>query len=362
MQSREIPLDQLLLDPNNYRLQESDTFMMVNTERFSEEGVQDRTLTRLGRHSLRELVNSIRSNGFLEIERIVVTPYEHDDEKFLVIEGNRRIAALRILREEHRGGIDVPDQVIATFDAVPCLVADNEGEAFFKEALMGIRHVGGIKEWGGFQRAKLIADLRDGHDLEAGEVADRLGMHVQEVNRRYRAYKCLQQMQNDEEYGEYANPAMYPIFHEAVSLPVLREWAGWDAATNAFKNDENRDLFYSLITPHINEEDPNPDAEPAQPKIKSYGDVRQLRDILPNDEARACLLQDDKSLLDAQTIAKRDEISRKWRSEVGEASTALKKISAIEVEGFDDDDLTIINALVETAKRVIAIHKRLKGG
>ena len=49
---------------------------------------------------------------------------------------------------------------------------------------MGIRHVGGIKQWGGYQRAKLIADLRDEHDLEPGDIAEKLALSVVEVNRR----------------------------------------------------------------------------------------------------------------------------------------------------------------------------------
>jgi hypothetical protein len=42
---------------------------------------------------LTELKNSILANGFLDFERIVVQPYEPVDGLFLVIEGNRRVAA-----------------------------------------------------------------------------------------------------------------------------------------------------------------------------------------------------------------------------------------------------------------------------
>ncbi|MGY6551659.1 MAG: hypothetical protein ACXIT4_07140 [Erythrobacter sp.] len=361
MQARNISLDDLLLDPNNYRLQDNDSFNLVNEQRFAEESVQERTQKKLEKHSLKELVNSIRANGFLEIERIVVTPYEYAPGKYLVIEGNRRVAALRKLREDHEGGIDVPAQVQGVFEAVPCIVAEGQEEAFFKEALMGIRHVGGIKEWGGFQRAKLIADLRDTHGLDAGNIADRIGMTVHEVNRRYRAFSALRQMENDEEFGEYAGPMMYPIFHEAVSLPVLRDWAGWNPNTSTFENDENRELFYSLISPAASEEDED-DKEEKDAKITSYIQVRQLKDIIPNDEARACLFQKEKSLLDAQTIARRDEISKQWRSEVGEATTALKKISALEVMQFGEDDIRILRDVSETAQRVMDIYQKLKEG
>jgi hypothetical protein len=62
-----------------------------------------------------------------------------------VIEGNRRVAALRQIREEQASGIQVPQHVAAVLDAVPCLIVDQkEGQdPYFRETLMGIRHVGG---------------------------------------------------------------------------------------------------------------------------------------------------------------------------------------------------------------------------
>jgi len=211
MKAEAISLNDLLLDPNNYRLQEQDSFAQIEPNRFHLDRVQSGTLSRLRRENIRPLRDSIYSNGFLEIERIVVTPYEHADGKYLVIEGNRRIAALLQLREEYETGINVPQSVVDVFEAVPCLVVDGKGqETFFREAIMGIRHVGGIKEWGGFQRAKLISDLQDTHLLDSASIAQRLGLSVQEVNRRYRAFRALQQMSEDEVYSEYATAAMYP--------------------------------------------------------------------------------------------------------------------------------------------------------
>ncbi len=131
---------------------------------------------------------------------------------------------------------------------------------------MGVRHVSGIKEWGGFQRAELIAVLKDQHGMDSGEIADRLALTTQEVNRRYRAVKVLEQMQLSESYGLYARPDMYPIFHEAVSLPVVRTWLGWDEANVRFTNEETIGHFYSLVTPEESDEE-----EPKEPKITISG-------------------------------------------------------------------------------------------
>ena len=356
MEPRPIPLNELLLDPNNYRLQEQEGFSTYPDHRFHIDRVQDKTRRRLQNENLGPLRNSIVANGFLEIERIVVVPYEHEVDKYLVIEGNRRVAALLNIREEHAGGVEIPGNVVRVFDAVPCLVVDGtDQEAYFREAIMGIRHVGGIRQWGGYQRASLVANMRDNHQLDASVISERIGLSVIEVNRRYRAFKALQQMKGDENYGEHATAQLYPLFHEAVSLPDVREWLGWNTETFTFDDDEQREIFYQLISPRIPEH-----GEALPPKLKAFSDVRSLREILPNGEAKADLLQMEREFVDALTIANRDKMSQRWRNEVNEARTALANIPALEVEQFEEADIQAIQGLIDTAETILVIHGRAR--
>lgn len=162
MRPLDINIDALLLDPNNYRLQDEQGFRVTPDDRFDTDQVQRSTFQKIKNTGIKELKESIIANGFLPIERIVVASYGKATtaNHFLVIEGNRRVAALRQIKDEIAGGVEIPHGVEQTLRAVPCLVIEEEGrDAFFRETLMGIRHVGGIKEWGGYQRAKLIADL-----------------------------------------------------------------------------------------------------------------------------------------------------------------------------------------------------------
>ena len=193
---------------------------------FALDAVQTRTFKSLQDEAMKDLIRSIRSNGFLAIERIIVAPYNEKDGTFLVLEGNRRVAALQILSREMTEGVDMSPSLKETFLKVPCFVANNQKEPYFKEMLMGIRHVGGIKKWSGYQEAKLITDLTDRYSLAASDIADRLGMNTPEVTRRYRAFKALQQMQDDDVYADFAKPHLYSLFHEAVALPTVRKWLG----------------------------------------------------------------------------------------------------------------------------------------
>ncbi|MBO9399745.1 ParB N-terminal domain-containing protein [Shimia sp. R9_3] len=354
LQAQDLKLDSLLLDPNNYRLQDNDTFQSIAPERFHLERVQKGTFDRLLREGVKVLRDSIASNGFLPIERIVVVPYEHQDGKYLVIEGNRRVAALRQLSSEYEAGIELSPGVVAVFEAVPCIVVEENGEvAFFKETLMGVRHVGGIQEWGGFQRAKLIADLRDTHGVDLSDVAQRLGLTPNEVNRRYRAFKALEQMQGDDEFSDLATAKLYPIFHEAVSVPLVRDWLGWDPATFSFNNAETLENFYRLITPR-----PATDEGAEKPaKIATYSDVRNLREILVNPDAKADLLDLERGITDALSIARTKEKSRRWRVEVSDANTALVNIGALELNGFTEQDWRLLEELRATTQALLDIRR-----
>lgn len=356
MRAENLRLDDLLLDPNNYRLQDEEGFRPTAEDRYHLEQVQRTTLLRLRETGLKELHDSIIANGFLPIERIVVVPYSHGEgeHRYLVIEGNRRVAALKQIAEELSGGVDIPRAVEAVLEGVPCLVADEEGQdPYFRETLMGIRHVGGIKQWGGYQRAKLIADLRDGHGLEAPEVAAKLGLSTREVNRRYRAFKALQQMRDSDDFGDFAEPALYPLFHEAVEGAEVKEWLGWDANSNKFCKADALAEFYALITTSQADDG----AGEIAPKIKTYGDVRQLKNILLNAEARRYLLDPERTFLDALTVANREELSRKWRNEIAEAAASLEGIGALEVPNFSPDDVALLERMIFAATQIRDLYR-----
>ena len=359
MRAAELDIGSLVLDPNNYRLQDEEGFRVTPPERFHLEQVQRATYQRLKATGLKELHNSIVANGFLPIERVVVTPCCNGAPpgSHLVIEGNRRVAALKQIAEEIGGGVEMPQSLVECMNRVPCLIVEaGEGGPFFKETLMGIRHVGGIKEWGGYQRAKLIADLRDMHRLDPSDVAAKLGLTTREVNRRYRAFKALQQMRDDDEFADLAEPALYPIFHEAIAGVEIREWLGWNQDTSTFDHAEHLHVFYGLITPST----PEDGGSERAPKLRTFSDVRQLKNVLPNPDARRYLLDPERSFLDALTVANCEELSKKWRNELTEATASLEGIGALEVRNFSDDDVALLDRLANAVSQIKEVYEALR--
>lgn len=337
-----IDQSKLLLDPNNYRFQDIENFVYAKEDRFHEDSVQERAMRRIRTESnLIDLKRSILRSGFMEVERLVVRPYPYIEDRWVVIEGNRRLAAARWLLDDHEAGADVPDELIESIRELPVAIAEeHSSDEVFRASLMGIRHVSGIDEWGGYQRAKLVAVMRDDLGLDTSDVAERLGLSATEVNRRYRAYKALQQMQNHEEYGEYAKPSLYPIFHEAVSLPVVKDWLEWNEETAEFQNEENVARFYKMLISREHD-----GSETIEPKIRGYMQVRELRRILPNSEARRLLLDEERPLEDALAAVKKEEFSRLWQSEVSNAIDALENMGIEELKRIDKHGLDLLSKL-----------------
>jgi hypothetical protein len=281
----EITPGQLLLDPNNYRFHDIRGYKEVKQKaRYQETGVQDRALALLKETTafdLGSLRDSIRTNGYIPVEQIVVVPYEDDalgNRRYLVIEGNRRAASLKTLLADYAAGaIDLSEKIRTSLEniSVVVLVGSQEEIDSYQRTLMAIRHISGIGEWGPYQQAKLVVEMFEETGATLGAVAQKIGISSREVARRYRASKALRQMEEDEEFSEFAEPRLYSFFHEAVSQPKVREWLGFNDQTYKSENEEARRLFFELLSPM------ELDSEKRGPKLSSANQqVRQLKDIV----------------------------------------------------------------------------------
>ncbi len=303
--------DRLLLDPNNYRFHDLDAYKpVVSRRRYGEASVQTRAMNLLQsmeEFELPALKDSILTNGYVRLEQIVVEEYDQDDngKRYLVVEGNRRVAAIRLLLDEYQNAlITIPNDTLATLKKLPALEIEGSQEerAIFRQTLMAIRHVAGIREWGPYQQAKLIAELYEQEERQFGKVAQRVGIKAQEVGRRYRAIKALKQMEEDEEFGEYAIPKLYALFHEAISAPVVKKWLGWSDENFLAENPDARRAFYELLVPRT------VDGEALPAKIKDVRQVRKLKSIVDKPLPLSILLDPERSLEDAENAAQSEII------------------------------------------------------
>ena len=349
-------LDQLLLDPNNYRFLDMNQYTEAQPNRVHEVSVQQRAedLVKLdGREELRALKESIQANGYVALETLVIKPYQFKKDTFLVVEGNRRVAAMRWLMRDREGGSPVSDHLIKTFDELPAIVLRGEQGASktLQQVLMGLRHVSGIKQWGGYQRAKLVVELIDDFSLDLSQAAKQIGMSPHEASRRYRALKALEQMQKDDDFGTLADPKMYRLFHEAVSVVKVKDWLEWHDDEYRFAEDRNLEKFYKLLVPHT-PEDEEESGRAREPKIRTYLDVRNLRDILGNIEAEECLFDPDKSFNEALAVAKASTAPN-WTPRIKAASQTLTKMPTSTLKSLSPAAVSPLKELYDLLKETL---------
>jgi hypothetical protein len=129
---------------------------------------------------LLEVATSIADQGYFEGEPLLVTKH---GSKYHVIEGNRRLAALKLLNRQ----VEVPDgrlsidEVVENAnhrpDKVPCLIFEDGHEVL---RYLGFRHITGIKSWSSLQKARYLKRLKETfyNDIEGKTLLTRLAREI----------------------------------------------------------------------------------------------------------------------------------------------------------------------------------------
>lgn len=191
-----VNIDNLQLDPRNPRLGRH--FIAKNPS-------QAEVLHRMKDWTLDELAVSFLESGFWTQEALVITSEKSGrSKKDVVVEGNRRLAALKLLDQAAQGeavpqkwktlvkGVGKPK--LKKLTSVPCVRADSRKEV---QAYLGFRHVSGIKEWDPAEKAEFIAHLVDDEKLTYEQVMRRIGSKTPTVRQNYIAYRLLIQMETE---------------------------------------------------------------------------------------------------------------------------------------------------------------------
>jgi len=241
-----VKLEQLYLDPNNPRL-EIFGKEKITDARTVESRIQENCLNQISGEDIKDLIESIKTCGFWTVDRVVLRPL--GDNKYVVVEGNRRVAALKILEDQHeKGEISLPDNIrkgILEFEAIVYEGTDPD----IAWVVQGFRHTPGIKGWDDYPKAKFIANFEKESGKSPTEIASMFGMKPRaEVSQLIRSYYGFEQAKEDADYGEDLNPEKFGMFYNVVfRKPQIRDWLGWDDGQKRFTEEDNLSDFVSWI-------------------------------------------------------------------------------------------------------------------
>jgi hypothetical protein len=358
----EVAIEDLYLDPNNPRFADlADRVQPVARDRIMEDDVQRKALDRIldDRFEVTQLKDSFRTIGFLPVDRLVVTRLPLPG-KYVVIEGNRRTGAVKSLLDDYKNGeADLSPEVLASLQKLPILVLEEDDAAkqeHIARILQGVRHVSGIRPWGPYQQAQIVAMMLDDGKDQA-EICETLGLPKRRINVLRRSFYALAQMRADDDYGDKAKPALFSSFDEILRLPVVRDnWLDWDDEHNKFRSEEHRKMLYSWL---VGAEDDDGNKHP--PRINDHKEIRKLPQLM-GDATRFKRFCDDPALGidDAMQGITSAKPTIDWRNEVQSLLNILNQVPAVDLESASDDDQSLLSRVREVCDKHLKIidHSR----
>jgi hypothetical protein len=344
-----------MLDPNNPRFWSEKSARDVPDRKVPEPNHQASALEAISEHGVEELLTSILRNGFLPLDRIVVRPIEGHPDKYVVVEGNRRLAALKTLRRRIDDGIvnepGIDEEYLAALKASTdnfsvLIYQGGEGEQV-AWTFQGIRHISGIRSWQPAQQGKLVADLIDRDGLGFREAGQRLGLTPAAVGKRYRAYKALEQMRDDEEYRDRADNRFYSLFEESLSTQSVKAWLGWSDNDFKFHNRDQVRQFYSWIVP-------DEDNEEKKRRLHDPRHIKKLGSLIAGQHTTLLDQVDSHNISIETAFEKARETGPRhdWKSAVEDAALLLKDIPQSAIAEAPVEISTALDEVVKVIENI----------
>lgn len=274
-----INLSQLKFDPDNPRLPSG---------RSSERSAVLEYL--LESANLVDLMRSIGAQDFFPGEPLLVT--DDGDDKYTVIEGNRRYAACHLLSNpadapvKRRSVEAIAAEAEYRPNQLPCLVLPHSAIVGF----LGYRHITGIQEWSPLAKARYLRQLWNGEegpeewDERLRWIAKRIGSRSDYVARLLTALALFEEIDAASYYSIRdldEETLSFSLLALAMNRPVLANYIGLASGQDFDLEDLRTDRLESLTRWFFEE-----DAE-GRTRLGESRNVSALVAVLEDDQARA---------------------------------------------------------------------------
>ena len=351
-----VPVKQLALDCRNPRLIHA-----------SDEPNEVAIIAQLYRsEDLGELLQSIAANGYLDIEPLVVLK---ENENLTVLEGNRRLAAIRLFEKPYLAdGISkqtrlriaipsFPEKFRSTLQEVSVYRVESRAEA---RSFIGFKHINGAAKWQSYAKARFAAEwYRDGN-TSLKDIAAQIGDRHDTIKRMVNAIYVLEQAEKAEIFhlSDRASPRfnfshLYTALSRAPFMHFLgleEAWSRFDPKPNPVSTEKLDCLSEVLRWLYGSKE------EDIDPVILSQNpDIRHLAEVLESPEGLS-ILRATRSLTEAHlsTAPANQRFSEsliRARKEVREASNNLR--------GFDGRNRALLGIAEDISETAQAMHARM---
>ena len=216
-----IDINQLEFDKENPRL--------PDTAARKESDIIKYLATKTG---IEDLMNSIGVNGFFSGEAIIVQAV---NGKYTVLEGNRRLAALRLLQDPGSAG-NIRSIIRASEEAkhkpteIPAYIVNSRDKAL---QYLGFRHISGVQRWDPLAKArylKLLFDQISGNpENRYVEIAREIGSKSNAIRRNLDALAAYEVIKNRDFFsieGLDEETFQFGVFYTAIGNLEIASFVG----------------------------------------------------------------------------------------------------------------------------------------
>ena len=289
---------------------------------------------------VRELVQSIAASGFFQHEPLIVAT---EKRQKVVIEGNRRLAAVRVLLDPglvETTGYEIPKlskterRKLEELPTVP----ESRSDAW---RYLGFKHVNGPAKWSSYAKARYIADVHATYSVSLADIAEQIGDRHQTVQRLYRGLMVIEQAERLKVYDRedrfrtrFAFSHLYTgLDGDGISSFLdLKDSA--EESKNPVPAKRKKELGEFCVWLYGSKKDNRP------PVVQTQApDLWHLNDVLKSREATAAL-RDDSDLDNAY------ELSRPQNAvfeDVARAKRELTRARATLTTGYDKSEALLRN-------------------
>jgi ParB-like nuclease domain len=259
-----VPVAKLVPDPNNPRFTTADEDAVPSSE-ILDAAISGRTYRRMqptkeDPFRIGDLCRSIKENGWHPVDAMFVRRLPGSDDRYVVLEGNRRLTAINRLLEDEKLDKELR-QTIETISVLEVLDDGQDEEAIRNQItyLLGVRHHGSLKRWSAFaqaaniyQRYNELASETDAtfewDEAVAAEVASSLSIPVARVSERLRVFIAMKQLGALPAVaagGGEIKDRHYSLVEEALKRKDLKDFLPQNQETFSL-SDEATDRFLRL--------------------------------------------------------------------------------------------------------------------
>jgi len=282
-----------------------------------------------------DLMRSIAKQGFFPGEPLLVSPVTGAADKWVVVEGNRRLAACTLLvspelaPSKQQAVRDVAAGAdLSKIVPVPCLQFPSR-EAIL--AHLGYRHVTGIKEWDPLAKARFLeqqfAQETGTTDERLRNTARSIGSRSDYVGRLLTAFRLYKRLEENAFYsikGLSETSITFSLIPSILAYSAIVTYLGLKASQDLdmIGLDESK---WEFLARFIFEQDRD-----GKSRLGESRNIRTLADVLDNGHAREAHERGTTTLMQAKQLLGGSDSA--FRGFVSQADQSLE-LARLEMDG-----------------------------